>query len=192
MDPTIPNGGVIGAYVNVCKELTEEQFCERGPYPFLLHSTETGPIVPTDKTRGITIDRLVLSDDPKKRGLEKLSQKKAYTVFVLNPRNPKDNRVTVGCSSTCDVQINDESVSTLHAYLEREDTGYFIRDNESAAGTQVNDTLLDSGESRELSPGDRITLGLVDLMFLTPAKFYHFVRRFFRMQTKKPWTSRGD
>ena len=184
MKSTITNVGVIGAYVNVCRELTEDQFRERGPYPFLLHSLETGPLVPTDATRGVTIDRLVLSDDPKKRGLNKASQEDAYTVFVIQPRNPKDDRVTVGCSSTCDMQINDESVSTLHAYLEHKGAGYFIRDNDSAAGTEVNDELLDSGESRELSSGDRITLGLVDLMFLMPAEFYHFVRRFFRMQTE--------
>ena len=68
MNPVAANVDIIGAYVDVCRELSEEQFCKRGSHPFLLHSSETGQLVPTDATRGMTMDRLVLSADPDKRG----------------------------------------------------------------------------------------------------------------------------
>ena len=67
---------------------------------------------------GWTVDRLVLADEYGTRGEGIPAQEDAYTVFDLAPRNPRDKRITIGCSSTCDVQINDESVSTLHATLE--------------------------------------------------------------------------
>lgn len=170
----------IGKYVDVCKEMTEEKFCKRCPHPFLLHSMLVEPMIPTDATRGITMDRLVLSDGGN-RGEGAPSQEEAYTVFAVQPRNPRDDRITLGCSSTCDVQVNDTSISTLHATIERYGDRYLVRDNESAAGTQVNDEVLEPSKPRELEPGDRVTLGYVDLMFLRPAEFYQFVRRFFEI-----------
>ncbi len=180
MESAITKVGIIGAYAEVCKSLSEEEFCRRSPFPFLLHSAETGPLVPTDATRGVTIDRLVL-DDPQQRGGLDRTQDASYTVFVLQPQDPGAKRLTVGCSSICDVQINDESVSKQHAAFARDQEGYSVQDLDSAAGTQVDDEVLEPGRAQRLQSGSRITLGLVDLVFLPPGDFYHFVRRFFRM-----------
>ncbi len=169
----------IGAYIRDCRDLSEAQFCERYPHPFLLHSTVTGALVPTDMTRGVTLDRLVLGEEGGDRPGRKMRQEEAYEVFALEPRNPKDFRLSIGCSSTCDLQINDKSVSTLHAYVERRSEGYAILDNDSAAGTQVDDEVLEPGQSKTLASGDRVTLGYVDLTFLQPADFHRFVRKFF-------------
>ncbi len=169
----------IGDFVGLCKSLSADEFCRQQPNPFLLHCTFTGPMVPTDLTRGITIDRLVLADDGEIRGSGIPTQEQAYSVFLLQPRNPRDKRTTIGCSSTCDVQINDESVSTLHAYCVRKGEDFFMVDNNSAAGTQINEETLEPEKPGELSSGDSLTLGYLDLTFLQPLEFYHFVKRFF-------------
>ncbi len=170
----------IGAYVEVCQKLTPEQFCEHKPHSVLLHTFVSGPLLPTDKTRGITVDRLVIGDNVGIRGGGESTQEEAYIVFELVPVNPQAMNISIGCSSTCDVQINDESVSTLHAYLEREGDEYRIRDNDSSAGTKVNGEDLGTGDSGFLASGDRVSLGYIDMTFLTPADFYQFVRRFLR------------
>ena len=172
---------IIGAYVEVCRNLTAEQFCVHSPHPFLLHSAKDGPLLPTKATRGVTVDRLVLGDAYGNRGPGTHAKEEAYTILPLLPRDSKDRRITLGCSKTCDVQINDESISALHAVVERVGETYRIKDHGSAAGTQVNSELVEERHPRELASGDRVTLGYVDLVFLPPADFYRFVRGFFGM-----------
>jgi hypothetical protein len=104
-----------------------------------------------------------------------------YGVFAVATRGAEveSTGITLGCSSRCDVQVNDESVSALHALIERRRDTYSIMDNDSTTGTMVNDEVLEKGEWRMLSSGDRVTLGYIDLTFLMPAEFYHLVRRLF-------------
>ncbi len=173
----IERAGILGAYRDICLELTEQQFCDRGPHPFLVHSRELGgPIVPTAATQGVTLDRLVLSATPS-RAEEGHPLSGAFQVFALRPARPGAAALSIGCSSACDVQVNDASISSLHAVLERHGQGYLLTDQDSAAGTLVNDEPLAPGQARTLASGDRISLGYVDLMFLLPSDFYHFVRR---------------
>ena len=175
------NRDIIGAYVDVCRELSQEEFCARSGHPFLLHSAETGALVPTDQTRGVTVDRLVLSDDPTKRGSENHGKEAAYSVFALYPRTGDCEKISVGCSSGCDVQINDESVSAEHAAFLVDSAGYKVHDQNSAAGTQVNSESVEPDRPVPVASGDRISLGYVDLTFLGPAEFYQFVRRWFEV-----------
>jgi hypothetical protein len=173
----IERAGILGAYRDICLQLTENQFCERGPHPFLVHSRALGgPMVPTAATQGETLDRLMLSGSPS-RAEEGHPLDTAFQVFALRPARPGAQALSLGCSSSCDVQVNDASISSLHAVLERQGERYLLSDQDSASGTLVNDDILAPGLPRELHSGDRITLGYVDLMFLLPGDFYHFVRR---------------
>ncbi|HOX44313.1 MAG TPA: FHA domain-containing protein [Myxococcota bacterium] len=173
----IERAGILGAYRDICLRLTEGQFCERGPHPFLVHSRELGgPMVPTAGPLGATLDRLVLSATPSRSG-EGHPLDSAFQVFALRPARPGARTLSLGCSSSCDVQVNDASISSLHAVLELQGGHYLLTDQDSAAGTLVNDDPLCPGLPRALHSGDRLTLGFVDLMFLLPGDFYHFVRR---------------
>jgi hypothetical protein len=104
-----------------------------------------------------------------------------YLVFAVEAEGGEgaDGRVSLGCSSRCDVQVNDESVSAVHAYISQRSEGYAILDNDSTTGTMVNDEVISRGEWRLLGSGDRVTVGYVDLIFLLPVEFYHFVERLF-------------
>lgn len=145
-------------------------FLARYPHPFLVHtggkleSTDRGP------TRGLTVDRIVIEGRP---------QPKIGDNFVAGELRSRDddNIVTVGFSSTCDVVINDQSLSKQHAWFERTSNGNWrVWDNDSLAGTQVNDKPLKPGEPRMLATGDKLTFGYVEATFLTADAFHRLLR----------------
>jgi pSer/pThr/pTyr-binding forkhead associated (FHA) protein len=94
----------------------------------------------------------------------------SYHVGVVRSMSPL---VSVGFSSECDIQIQDPSVSRIHAYLSYTD-GWRIRDAGSAAGTLVNDEP--PGDAL-LASGDRISLGQVDVLFLESKELFNLIHR---------------
>jgi pSer/pThr/pTyr-binding forkhead associated (FHA) protein len=70
---------------------------------------------------------------------------------------------SIGRGPQSDVRVRDESVSTNHATLLRKGTAWFVVDLRSANGTFV-DGLRVAGE-RELTPGARLKLGSVEMVF---------------------------
>jgi hypothetical protein len=183
--PVLP----IGEYVKRCKTLSTDEYCVQFPHPVLLHSTHARELAPTENTGEMTVDRMILPEpEPWREGQvdsqptvanRGISLGQLYTVFDLVADNPAATVVTLGCSSECDVQINDQSVSKLHAVVEIRDSRWLIRDANSTAGTQVNDKMLEPNQLTPLAAGDRVTLGFVDLTFLPAMDFYQFIRRLF-------------
>lgn len=181
----------ISVYVRRCKTLSGKEYCEQFPHPVLLHASHTKEMNPAENTGEMTLDRMVIREpepepqadgptDKSTRTISKgISLGRLYTVFDLIATNPSASMITLGCSSECDVQVNDQSISKLHAVVEGRGETYFIRDNNSSAGTQVNDDLLEPDQPMELASGDRVTLGFVDLTFLPASDLYQFVRRLF-------------
>lgn len=125
------------------------------------------------KTRGLTVDRIVVEGrTPPQRG----GVADDFTAVALVARDAaRTDIVTVGLSSTCDVQINDQSLSKQHAWFQRDGDRWRLWDNDSVAGTQVNDQALRAGVPRELVAGDRLTFGYVDVTFLPPAAFHRLL-----------------
>jgi pSer/pThr/pTyr-binding forkhead associated (FHA) protein len=70
---------------------------------------------------------------------------------------------SIGRGPQCDVRVRDDSVSTSHATLLRKGAAWFVVDLRSANGTFV-DGLRVAGE-RELTPGSRLKLGTVEMVF---------------------------
>jgi hypothetical protein len=169
----------IAEYGASYRAMTEEQFCKQYPHPVLVFCAETSnPLKPLDATRGLTIDRLVLDSGEQDDGFVP-GLRHAYTVFPLQPKQAGVPRVAIGCSHTCDVQVNDSSVSRVHAILERKGDEYELFDNGSASGTQVNGEVLVLNQGVSLQPGDRVTLGFVDFLFLQPRDFYRLLAGIF-------------
>ena len=156
------------------RAFTRDEFCAVHPYPFLVFSKKTTTLRPVAQTKGLTVDRLQLGPSP--RPISGASGALAdYVAAPIRARTPgrRSVELTVGCSSMCDVQINDSSISKLHAYLVLERERWYIRDAQSLAGTKVNDH-----EPRDaLQSGDRISIGLVDLIFLDVPALYELLRR---------------
>jgi hypothetical protein len=74
----------------------------------------------------------------------------------------RGSRAVVGRSRECDVVLDDPNVSRRHAELRRDGAGWSVADLGSTNGVKVNGRRVDHAE---LSPGDRVTFGLVDLTF---------------------------
>ena len=72
--------------------------------------------------------------------------------------------MTLGRSSSCDVQIDQESVSRNHCRVSFDGKRYVVQDLGSTNGTYVNDELV---EEQRLKDGDQIKVGRTILKFIT-------------------------
>jgi hypothetical protein len=162
----------IATYVAEIAAGPADEFAAGHPYPFLVHTG--APLRPVDRvrTRGETINRLVLEGETTP---PPTPMPTVMFVAPIVPRDPAESLVTIGLESTCDLAINDASLSKQHAWFDRVDGAWRIWDNDSAAGTQVNGEMLKPGYPRKLVSGDRITLGYVDMTFLDAAAFHAMV-----------------
>jgi hypothetical protein len=168
----------ISHYAEACRGTTLDQFCEQHPHPFLLFSA--GSLVdfvkPYDAAKTPTVDRLVIGG---LTGLDEGSPNEGYKVLEAVPRDAASKRVSLGFSDTCDVHLDDPSVSRLHAWIVWTDHGFYLEDNNSTAGTALNGMLLEPGRAVPITPGDRIGLGTTDLLFMRAREFYPLVMLLF-------------
>ena len=169
----------IAEFIPACRSLDASEFARRYPHHVLVHSSLTGQLRPLDQTRGITIDRLVVGEGEAPQP-DASSLADYFTVFVIEGRDPKGT-VSVGISSACDIQVNDASNSKVHAHFAMINGAMCVRDNESTSGTHLNGEMIGSDKWYPTDAGDRVTLGMVELVLLSPTEFHAFVRRMFRM-----------
>ena len=73
------------------------------------------------------------------------------------------DRLTVGCSSECDIFLDQPEVSRRHAMFVREAEGYEVRDLESINGVLVNG---EKTKCRRLEVGDTVKIEGFELVFL--------------------------
>lgn len=69
---------------------------------------------------------------------------------------------SLGRSKSCDIVLNDMTASRSHAVLMRRESGWFVTDTDSKAGTFVNGKKI--GEPTPVYPGDTIAMGSSALM----------------------------
>lgn len=67
--------------------------------------------------------------------------------------------VSIGRNNTCDVVVDDPSVSRTHAHLYNRLGQWVLFDNDSSNGTQINNTPIFRGMQYPLHDGDVILLG---------------------------------
>ncbi len=170
----------IAEYIEICRGCSEQEFARRFEHAFLVHSSLTQRAMqPVRATRRrMTIDRLVIETERPPSSLDNLSLDQLYQVVELRSATTA-SPIRIGCGEDCEVQINDRSVSRLHASIHVEQGRCLISDENSSAGTQVNGREVRAGESVEIYSGDRIVLGYLSVIFFKPADFYLFVRRLF-------------
>jgi len=159
-------------YVDVCLPLSEERFAKTCNSVFFIHSKKTdGALTPVADTGSDTFSRL--------REVEKSQQEDPLLTVsfrVVEMEFPSNTgKLSIGSSSSCDVRIDDESVSRRHADMFVKDGVYSIVDSESALGTTLNGDLLKPGDVKIIRSGDRIRMGKVNLVFLLPAEFHRMV-----------------
>jgi len=169
----------IGEYQHFCEGMTVEDYLADDPPGVLLLASALKGLASARGAPGSTMNRLNLGDDPSRLVPSEVSRADAYSVLPLLSRSgERDGRLVIGCGTTCDIFIDDTSISREHAWVERRDEAYFLGDLQSVTGVRVNDTHLKPRDECPLNTGDRVELGRVELMFLSPLEFYNFVQRF--------------
>ncbi|MBX9670631.1 MAG: FHA domain-containing protein [Candidatus Obscuribacterales bacterium] len=85
---------------------------------------------------------------------------------LTNERFPLTQSVSkIGRDQTNNISItNDHYISRHHSWVLQMQGGYWIEDLGSTNGTLVNGELL--GERRQINPGDRLTIGKTELIFV--------------------------
>lgn len=68
-------------------------------------------------------------------------------------------RINIGRSRSADVQLPHRAVSSAHASIRTEGTGYVIVDEESTNGSRVNEAPIASGRPKPLHTADCVDLG---------------------------------
>lgn len=92
----------------------------------------------------------------------------AAAMDALQPPDvPRGERLVLGRENTCDYVIQDKTVSTRHAELERTDKGWLIRDLGSRNGTRVNGWRA---SEQPLAAGDEVALGARRFFFAPPSR----------------------
>jgi hypothetical protein len=94
---------------------------------------------------GVEPEAVVLQWDGQRRAVEK-------------------ERVVLGRSRECDIQLADPNVSRRHAELRREGATFWIVDLDSTNGLEVNGKRV---KRAKLADGDTVTLGSTDVTFTT-------------------------
>jgi pSer/pThr/pTyr-binding forkhead associated (FHA) protein len=74
----------------------------------------------------------------------------------------EDDSVTIGRGDDCHLCLSDQHTSMIHAVVEPLDTGWRLRDLETATGTAVNGDLI---QESPLNFGDIIKVGVTLVLF---------------------------
>ncbi len=74
---------------------------------------------------------------------------------------------SIGRSNTCDLILNDETVSRFHAVLSYRQKEWMIFDTHSSAGVILNGSRIEGQAS--LKDGDRLRFGTTDFVFFSTA-----------------------
>jgi hypothetical protein len=98
-------------------------------------------------------------------GLEKSGSVGDSLAFYLKPRQP----LKLGRSSTCDLVINDATVSREHLAFEPDGEGWKVRVLSSAGATELAGAPINTGAEAPLASGGVLRTGDVMLTFWTTA-----------------------
>lgn len=128
--------------------------------------------VPTEHVEGAVTDPELLYD--RSPSIERFLE-------ITRPRSAeKLIWFTVGRRSSCDVFLNDFTVSKLHAKIRYDGklTTYHLEDCGSSNGTFIAGTRVEPGQLVPLQNADIVGFGRLDLTYLTPAGFYRYLTEF--------------
>jgi pSer/pThr/pTyr-binding forkhead associated (FHA) protein len=154
----------------------------------------------TDKTELISTEqRAALRRLESKREARGAASEDGFAILEFSPAEPAlpairlrviDSRPLqewmVGSDSDCDIQLQREGVSALHATITRTGRHWKITDKLSANGTFVNGTRV---ARLFLSTGDEIQIGPVSSIIRLPADTMEPAEGGFRRRLKRWWAA---
>ena len=107
----------------------------------------------------------IVTDSPVGRHLDSLGESKPASYLMFNKKKVElVAKITIGRESDNDVIVDNKLASRHHALIQKIKNAYFIKDEESTNGTFVNGIRIPAGKYVKLNPGDKITIGNMNLV----------------------------
>ena len=130
-------------------------------------------LVKPDELNDLVTDPSILMD----RKLER----ERYVPLCRGPASPKKSPIKIGRSTSADVVVNDYTVSKEQAwfaaqYFPDRDPRYLFMDRGSTNGTFVDGTKVPANARMEVKSGDKVVVGRMAFVFLSPQDFYKYLR----------------
>ena len=158
----------IGDFGKLFAKLDLDTYLARDPAAALIQDVKTSSFqLAADGSQG-TVEFLLATGRQTKEDsqpkIDQVQRELAYMVAILRGRNkPADARMLIGASAECDIFIPEESVSREHAWVFRQDGGYYIEDYRSTNGSWVGGERADEAE---IANQGEFTLGSTTLMLI--------------------------
>lgn len=147
---------LLSAFVHSHAHLDEEAFRQSEPHSWLVW--EAGPWKPGGSRTLLSMPSPVparpASPAP---GVEALA-------YALSPKD----QVTLGRNPSCDIVINDGTISTLHLVFTRAGTEWTVQDSGSRNGSTLMSAPLGPGKPMLLRSSARLMAGSVTFSFYEP------------------------
>jgi pSer/pThr/pTyr-binding forkhead associated (FHA) protein len=90
---------------------------------------------------------------------------------------PTEGHLAIGRAPSCEIAINDGTLSQTHLVLTRTGGVWKVRDAGSRNGTLLNRLKLHPGQDAELAPGAQIEAAAVNLAYYTPETMLERIKR---------------
>ena len=110
-------------------------------------------------------DTTIVTSSPVGQHLEKIADSSQVSYLMFNKK--KINlvaKMTIGRSPDCNIVIDNKLASRLHASIQKIKDVFFIKDENSTNGSLINGRRIPNDKYVKLNPGDRITVGSVNLV----------------------------
>ncbi len=109
-------------------------------------------------------DKTIATTSPVGHHLEKIGEIQQASYLIFNSKKISlVAKLTIGRSTESDIVIDNKLVSRTHACIQKIRDAYFLKDENSTNGTYLNGKKIPAEKYIRLNPGDKITVGSVNL-----------------------------
>ena len=110
-------------------------------------------------------DTTIVASSPVGQHLDAIGEGKPASYLMINNKKVElVAKITIGRDTDNDVVIDNKLASRHHAMIQKIKDAYFLKDVGSTNGTFVNGRKLPADKYIKLQPGDKITIGNMNLV----------------------------
>jgi hypothetical protein len=153
-------------YIDLVMKMDRKAFCARVTVPLLVAEVRRKPLSFSEGSTDVAAD----GKSPHILHLGHMQQ-----VFEIRQKKPDpEGQVTLGRSDECDLIVADETVSSKHAVIQRDQASgqYQIQDLSSRNGSRINGQPIEPGTQAQLTSGDNLQVGDAAFVFFRPEGLY--------------------
>jgi pSer/pThr/pTyr-binding forkhead associated (FHA) protein len=128
----------------------------------------------SDSPAGVLDEYLATLPEDDRKIIKEIAQSDEKAMVVINRGSNLGSRflitsagVSIGRSTSSDIFLDDVTVSRSHAVIEKDTSGFFLRDSGSLNGTYVNNEVV---THKDLHSGDQIQIGKFHMLFVSGRK----------------------